>query len=438
MTRRKVQGCKGAQVLLCTLLAFGSLLLGGAVAFAQGSGTAQTPEVIVDVRVHGNQIVPDDEVLKIAGVTVGTPYSDALLAEITKRLKDSGKFESIDVLKRFASIEDASRIVVVIIVNEGPVRIVMPSDPNGTPVVKKRSFASNLMFVPVLEGQDGYGLTYGARVAYPKPIGPNSRISFPFTWGGTKRVAIELDRTFTSGPFSRIEFGTAVQRRRNPAYEQTDDRLRGWTRVQRVMGPFRAGGSVSWQRVNFGLTNDAFTSVGADLTWDTRENPVLPRNAVLVTTSADRLIFQSGGELTRVRVDANGYIAIVGQHVLVLHFLTEDANEAEPPYLRSILGGFSTVRGFETGFLTGDKMAAGSIEWRIPVRSPLRIGKIGVTAFFDAGTAWDHGQAFVDQHIYKGVGGSAWISVASFRLAMAVGYGFGAGTHVHFSGGIGF
>jgi len=118
--------------------------------------------------------------------------------------------------------------------------------------------------------------------------------------------------------------------------------------------------------------------------------------------------------------------------------LTEAANQAEPLYLRSILGGFSTVRGFETGFLTGDKMAAGSIEWRIPVRSPLRVGKIGVTAFFDAGTAWDHGQAFVDQHIYKGAGGTAWFSVASFRLSMAVGYGFGSGTHVHFSGGIGF
>jgi len=423
-------------VVLCTLL--GLLVAGRGVAFAQGSTSAQAPEVVVDVRVHGNQIVADEDVLKIAGVTIGAPYTDALLAEITKRLKDSGKFESIDVLKRFASIEDASRIVVVIIVNEGPVRIVMPSNPGGAPVVKKRNFASNLMFVPVLEGQDGYGLTYGARVAYPKPIGPNSRILLPLTWGGTKRLAIELDRSFSSGPFSRIEFGTAVQRRRNPAYEETDDRVRGWSRVQRVMGPFRAGGAVSWQDVQFGLTRDAFTSAGGDLTLDTRENPVLPRNAVLITTTADRLWFKSGGELTRVRLDANGYIGIGGQHVLVLHFLTEAANQAEPLYLRSILGGFSTVRGFETGFLTGDKMAAGSIEWRIPVRSPLRVGKIGVTAFFDAGTAWDHGQAFVDQHIYKGAGGTAWFSVASFRLSMAVGYGFGSGTHVHFSGGIGF
>jgi outer membrane protein assembly factor BamA len=423
--------------LLCLLLAFAAAVMPSRPAFAQSSAT-KPAEVVADVRVHGNQIVSDEDVLKIAGVTIGAPYSDALLAEITKRLKDSGKFESIDVLKRFASIEDASRIIVVIIVNEGPVRIVMPSDPAGAPVVKRRGFPNNLMIVPVLEGQDGYGLTYGARVAYPKPIGGNSRVSFPMTWGGTKRIAIELDRTFARGPFSRIEFGTGVQRRQNPAYDESDDRVRGWTRVLRVMGPFRAGGSTSWQKVSFGFTNDTFVTAGAELTFDTRENPVLPRNAVLVTASADHMWFESGGELTRMRIDANGYIGIGGQHVLVLHALGEAANAAEPLYLRSIMGGFSTVRGFETGFLTGDKMAAASIEWRIPVKSPLRFAKLGVTAFADAGTAYDYGQSFKQQPIYKGVGGTGWISIASFRLSMAVGYGIGSGTRVHVSGGIGF
>ena len=414
-----------------------ALLLAGRPAVAQVP-PAKPAEVVADVRVHGNQIVSDADVLQLAGVTVGAPFSDTLLAEISKRLKDSGKFESIDVLKRFASIEDASRIIVVIIVNEGPVRIVMPADPTGAPVVKKRSFPTNLMVVPVLEGQDGYGLTYGARVAYPKPIGGNSRVSFPMTWGGTKRFAIELDRTFARGPFTRIEFGTGVQRRQNPAYDEQDDRVRGWARAQRVMGPFRAGGSASWQKVSFGFTTDTFTSFGGDLTLDTRENPALPRNAVLVTASADRLWFESGADLTRLRIDANGYIGMIGQHVLVLHFLGEAATAAQPLYLRSIMGGFSTVRGFETGFLTGDQMAAASIEWRIPVRWPFRFGKIGVTAFVDAGTAYDYGQSFKQQPIYKGVGGTAWVSIASFRLSMAVGYGIGSGTRVHLSGGIGF
>src|SRR5215471_7583154 len=81
------------------------------------SAQAQTREVIADVMVHGNQIVPDAEVKDLAGLVVGSTFNDAMLAEVTKRLKDSGKFESIDVVKRFASIEDASRIIVVIIVS---------------------------------------------------------------------------------------------------------------------------------------------------------------------------------------------------------------------------------------------------------------------------------------------------------------------------------
>ena len=89
-------------------------------------------EVVAEVLVHGNQIVPDAEVKSLAGIVAGSPFNDALLAAVERRLKASGKFESIDVVKRFASIEDASRIIIVIIVSEGPVRIVMPGDP-GSP-----------------------------------------------------------------------------------------------------------------------------------------------------------------------------------------------------------------------------------------------------------------------------------------------------------------
>ena len=103
---------------------------------AAAGGRPRPREVVADVLVHGNQIVPDAEVRSLAGIVAGSPFSDALLAEITKRLKDSGKFESIDVVKRFASIEDASRIIIVIIVSEGPVRIVMPAR---MPAARRRS-----------------------------------------------------------------------------------------------------------------------------------------------------------------------------------------------------------------------------------------------------------------------------------------------------------
>jgi len=388
--------------------------------------------------VHGNQIVPDAEVRTLAGIVVGSAFNDAMIAEITKRLKDSGKFESIDVVKRFASIEDASRIIVVIIVSEGPVRIVMPAD-QGAPVeVKKRSFIRNLMFVPMLEGSDGYGLTAGARIAYPKPIGENSRLSFPMTLGGMKRIGIELDKNLAHGPFSRVEFGGSLQQRTNPVYDQDDNRFRTWARAMRVMGPVRAGGTVGHQEVEFGGERDSFSHGGLDVTLDTRDNPALPRNAVLATAATEVLYFDSGQRVVRTRTEATGFIGLMGQQVLIIRALREDADTPQPPYLRSILGGWYTVRGFKTGFLSGDTMVAGTVEWRIPISAPMKIGKFGVSAFWDWGTAYEHGQSLRDQPIYKGVGGTAWFAVASVRMAMAVARGIGASTRVHFSGTVGF
>ena len=400
---------------------------------------AQTPprEVVAEIMVHGNQIVPDAEVKTLAGIVVGSAFTDATIAEITKRLKDSGKFESIEVVNRLATIEDDSKIIVVIIVIEGPVLIVTPKN-QGDPVeVKKRSFIRNLMFIPLIEGSDGYGLTAGARISYPKPIGDNSRLSFPITLGGNKRVGIELDKNLSSGPFSRIEFGGALQSRRNPAFDQEDNRLRAWARAMRVMGPVRAGGTVGHQEVEFGGNRDSFTSGGLDVTLDTRDNPALPRNAILATASAEVLFFDTGEQVVRTRTEATGFIGLMAQHVLILRAMRENADKAQPPYLRSILGGWNTVRGFKPGFLTGDTMVSGSVEWRIPITAPMRIGKFGVSAFCDWGTAYEHGQSLRDQTFYKGAG-TAWFAVASIRMAMAVAKGFGASTRVHFTGTVGF
>ncbi len=56
------------------------------------------------------------------------------------------------------------------------------------------------MFLPILNFEDGYGFTYGVRVARPDPLGRRSQLSFPLTWGGDKRAAVELDKNFARGP----------------------------------------------------------------------------------------------------------------------------------------------------------------------------------------------------------------------------------------------
>ena len=39
--------------------------------------------------------------------------------------------------------------------------------------------------------------------------------------------------------------GSAIQRRKNPAYEIDDDRKRVWARVERARGPLRLGATVA-------------------------------------------------------------------------------------------------------------------------------------------------------------------------------------------------
>jgi outer membrane protein assembly factor BamA len=404
---------------------------------------AQASETIASIVVHGNQIVSDEEVLKIAGIAVGAQFTDKTIAEVTDRLKASKKFETIEVRKLYASIDDLSQIAVVIDASEGTVRIAnffgAAGKGGAMPQVVRKSWVRNLMAMAIFDAEDGYGITYGARLAFPKTLGPRSRLSFPLTWGGTRKAGAELERTFVSGPITRVEFGGAIQQRRNPAYELNDRRLRTWARAEKAFGDFRAGSTVAWQRVKFAGAEEDIRSIGADAILDTRLDPALPRNAVYATASVERLSFQTWDPIVRTRVDARGYLGLFGQHVLVARVLREDANRQQPLYLRSLLGGWTNLRGFEAGYKTGDTLVATSLEWRMPISSPLsQFGKLGISVFVDWGTAYEKGQRFRDQTLDRGVGGAVWMTITALRISVGVAHGKGAGTRVNFGGGLTF
>lgn len=414
--------------LACLLAA--SVLAGGA-----GQTTA---EVISDVRVHGNHVTSDEEVVKIAAVALGAPFTATTVAEVTARLKAAKKFDEVTVLKRFASIEDASKIVLVIVVNEGPVRLDVPTDPTAPIRVVRRRGLRNLMFMPIFAGEDGYGATYGVRFAYVGAAGKQSRVSFPLTWGGTKQAGMEFERSFTRGPLTRVEVGSAIQRQKNPAYELNDDRRRLWLKAERAMGPVRIAANTGSQWVTFGRVDDDFKSVGGSIAFDTRLDPVMPRNAVFATASLDRLFFGAGVATNRTRLDGRGYVGFIRQTVFVVRAVRESTSGPLPTYLRSLLGGWSSLRGFTAGSFTGDTLLAGSAELRIPLNSPVSFGKIGVSVFVDSGTAYNHGERFRDQVRHTGIGGSAWLTVAAFRLGISVAHGLGAGTRANFGAALSF
>ena len=400
--------------------------------------TARAAETISAIRVHGNHVTSDADIIALSGVTPGAPFETTTIEDVTRRLRESHKFDDVTVLKRFASIADPTLVVLVIIVNEGPVRIDLPDVPGEPTRVLKRGVLSNFMFMPIFDGEDGYGFTYGARVAYVGLVGKRSRVSFPLTWGGMKRAGAEFEHNFSRGPLTRVEIGTAIQRQTNPAFELDDDRTRAWARAERAIGDLRFGGTTGWQRVTFGSLKDDFRSIGADVTFDTRVDPALPRNAVFAAASWERLSFASGGDVERTKLDARGYIGFIRQTVIVVRAVRHDADRPLPDYLKPLLGGWSSLRGFKAGSFVGDTAVSGSIELRIPLNSPIELAKIGVSVFVDAGKAYDKGQRFRDVTLEKGIGGSVWMTASVLRLSLGVARGLGASTRVNFGGGLTF
>ena len=142
--------------------------------------------------------------------------------------------------------------------------------------------------------------------------------------------------------------------------------------------------------------------------------------------------------VVRTRLDARGYLGLFGQQVLVVRVIREDATEPQPLYLRSLLGGWSNLRGFEAGFETGDTLVATSIEWRMPISSPLSFGKLGVSVFADWGTVYEKGERFRDQTLHNGIGAGGWLAFAGLRVGVGVAHGRGAGTRVSFAGALTF
>jgi outer membrane protein assembly factor BamA len=416
-------------------------------------GAAPAPETIVDIRVHGNHITPDADVIRLSTLTKGAPFTDRTIADATKALRQTGLFDDVDVLKRFASIEDMSQIVVMLVVNEGPVRIDFPDVPGAEPTIVRRGLGSRFLYMPIIDAEDGYGWRYGLRVALAQPVGKNSRLSFPLTWGGERRAGAELERTFTYG---RIQAGGALTSREHPFYEARDNRRTAWTRVEATAGRFHLGATAAFTHIAFGAfetreandttersnkTEENVKSLGADVIVDTRLDPVLPRNALYVKGSVERLFAEirtDTGGLYRTRIDASGYLGLIRQAVLVARIVREDASESMSPYFKSLLGGTSNLRGFHAAEFVGDTLVAGTLELRAPLSSPLSFGKVGVRVFADTGTVYDKGQRYKDQTLKEGYGGGVFLTAPVFHLNLDVAHGKGGSTHVYFGGGFSF
>jgi outer membrane protein assembly factor BamA len=390
-------------------------------------------ETIAEIRVHGNHTTPDADVIGLSGLKPGDAASEARLAEAEQALRTSHRFDDVEVRKRFRSIDDPSDILVMIVVDE---RAGVSTD-DLTPGFGDR-LRSSVMWLPILNYAEGYGLTYGIRAAFANPVGDDSRLSIPLSWGGERRAGVELERSFDN---QRTRAGVAfwVNRRENPFFDVPDRREQvRFEADHAVLDWMRVGASARIAHVEFGEDYSArHTAAGPHVTIDTRINPLFPRNAIHTRIGWERIAFESGSA-GRWMTDARGYIGVAPRAIVALRGQLVRSDGPLPQAEQSLLGGGDTLRGYRAGHRVGGSLAAVSAEVRVPLTSELRGSLLGVRGFIDAGTVWNSGSRLADQRLERGIGGGLFLGAAVVMLNLDVAWPEEGKPRVHFGLGIDF
>lgn len=395
--------------------------LGLAVVAVMAVAPQGTAEKIAEIRVHGNATLPDEAVLKLAGVTVGSALETGGTDAVEKRLRDSGRFDDVQVRKRYRTLA-MDEIALVLIVHERP-----GLSPTGEPPTVLRRIRSRLMFFPILHYDDGYGWTYGGQTAVVDALGKGTRLSFPLSWGGTRRAAVEADRTFETGPLTRLTGSFGIAQRENPHFLVDDRRTEAKARAERrLFNMVTLGGELGRSRVTFLPSRERFWSTSADATLDTRRDPSFPSDAVLASAAWSRLhpigsssFAAAGGSVDRYRFDARGFKRLFGQTVLALRAEYAGASDPLPQYEQWLLGG-STLRGVKSGRYAGDKRFLWSAELRAPFSSPLSVGRVGVNIFMEGGATAPYGHALKVQPRHKSAGAGLFLIATVLQLNAGV------------------
>jgi outer membrane protein assembly factor BamA len=395
---------------------------------------AQEAEAIAEIRVHGNHTTPNADVIGLSGLETGASATDAGLRAAEERLRASRRFEGVEIRRRYRSIDNPSEILIVILVDELPA----VSSDDLTPGPFKRFRAAG-QWLPIFSYEDGYGLTYGARVAFADLAGERSRVSVPLSWGGERRAGVELERQFNSGPLSSARGGLSVHRRVNPHFDTPDLRQELSIGMERSLTPWlRAGVDARMADVEFGPAYDArHTAARLYASVDTRIDPTFPRNAIQARAGWEHLDFESGSA-GRWFTDTTGYVGLIGSTVLALRAQSSTSSDALPQPELALLGGGDSLRGYPAGHRAGDNLAAFSAELRVPINSALSFGRFGVKAFIDTGTTWASGEPFSSQPFDRGIGGGVYFGIAVLILDLDVAWPREGDPHVHFGMGVSF
>jgi outer membrane protein assembly factor BamA len=396
-------------------------ILATALTLALATGTAagaQPAPAIVEIRVHGNHSTPDPEVIAASGLAVGQPSGDADLAAAAERLRGSGRFRSAEIHRRLRSIDNPDDVLVLILVEELPGAT--PDLP--TPGWLRRT-TSGVMWLPVLGYTEGYGVTYGLRVAAADLLGPRSQVSVPLTWGGERKAGVTAERSFERGPLTRVVAAGSIRRTEHPAFDVVERRVGGELRAERTITPWlRAAAVGRLDEVRFDGATSRVTTAGGELTLDTRLDPSFPRNAVWVMAGLERVGVPATSR-RRHRVDANAALGLFRGSALSARVFQVSSDGALPAYEQAWIGGASWLRGYPAGWRVGDNAAGASVTWALPLGSPMNVARTGVRTFVDWAAVYPARTGWRDAAYDRGIGAGVFASATAFTFSLDVARG---------------
>jgi len=115
-------------------------------------------------------------------------------------------------------------------------------------------------------------------------------VSFPLSWGATRRAAIEADRTFMTDRSRGSPAASASRSARTRIFLVDDRRTEVKARGERrVFNMLTFGGELGRTRLTFKPVQENFWTTGADVTLDTRRDPSFPSDAILTSVTWSRL-----------------------------------------------------------------------------------------------------------------------------------------------------
>ena len=396
---------------------------------------ATSSEVVTELRIHGNYSVPDADVMRMVGIAPGDRIGPDTLDMIVARLRASERFDEVEVRKRYTSLTRSDAVALIVLVHERPASI------NRNRMVRALYAASRqTLFMPILTYAEGHGWTYGARFSLVDVLGKRGRLTVPLTLGGTRQVALELEKRFDVGVVHAVRGGVSTSRQENQHYRLDDRRIEVWVGADRKMaGALRASAQASVSDVRFGLIDERVATYRVGLELDTRRDAWFPRDAVFA-----RAVWQwldpAGGAaaVSQPQLDARGFIGLFGQSVLALRAQYQGASAAVPAYAQPLLGGGGSVRGHRVGMRAGDRLAAASAELRFPLNSAMSFGKAGVRLFVDTGAVWDVDERLRETRFSQGVGGGVFLGAAFINLQLDLAHDLRGGARLHFATSVSF